>query len=196
MELPPQTLIEQRFRIEETIARGGMGCVDRALDLQSGATVAIKSLLAAQPEHFGAIRREIGALMSIRHPNVVDIQAQGVHDGFPWYAMRYIAGRTLRDSNLFAQRGHPGVHGAARRAQRLFRLQHHREFGEVETADIDQRACAARRGDAHGMRKSVAGLPQGDHRIRRRQVEDRRKSSADARGRWQKKLRLLTFEPL
>jgi len=53
--------------------------------------------------------------------------------------------------------------------QRFLRLQHDRELGEIEAADMDQ-PCRARLGrDANSMGKGVADLAQGDQPERRRQ---------------------------
>ena len=62
--------------------------------------------------------------------------------------------------------------------QRLFRLQHDGEFGEVEAADIDQRAGARLGRMRVGMREGIADLAQ------RHQAERRRQVDAGSRQRW------------
>ena len=67
------------------------------------------------------------------------------------------------------QRRHAGVNGAPRQPQRLVRLQHHGEFGEIEAPDIDQRAGALLGRDRLRMREGVAQFAQAHQRERRRQ---------------------------
>jgi tetratricopeptide (TPR) repeat protein len=73
-----------------------MGVVYRALDEQTGAFVALKTVLVPETGALGSIRREVHALSRIRHPGIVRILAQGVEHGLPWYAMELVEGETLR----------------------------------------------------------------------------------------------------
>ena len=76
----------------------------------------------------------------------------------------------MREQRI-GQRGHARVERAPRRAQRLLRLQHHGEFGEIEAPDIDQRAGALLGRDLDRMCEGIADFPQRHQRERRRQVE-------------------------
>ena len=67
----------------------------------------------------------------------------------------------------------PGIEGAPRGAQRLLRLEHHGELGEIEAADEDEPAGAELGRIGGGVRKRVAHLAQGDEVERRRQIERR-----------------------
>ena len=49
--------------------------------------------------------------------------------------------------------------GAPRRLQRFFRLEDDGEFGQVESPDMHQRACARLGGYLGGVRKSIPHLP-------------------------------------
>jgi len=69
------------------------------------------------------------------------------------------------------KRGHAGNEGAARQGQRLLGFQHHGKFGEVEAADIDQRAGAHFRRDRCCMGEGIADFAQRHQRERRRQGE-------------------------
>ena len=73
-----------------------------------------------------------------------------------------------------------GVKRAPGRAQRLLRLQHHGEFGEVEAADMNERAGALVGRDCDRMSESVADLAQRDGAERRRQIEAGRERGAHA----------------
>lgn len=89
--------IGNRFQILEELKRGGMGVVYRALDRERGGLAAIKMVRVADKQLIQSIRREIHALSRVRHPGIVEILAEGVSDGMPWYAMEFIAASSLLD---------------------------------------------------------------------------------------------------
>lgn len=84
------------FELLGELKRGGMGVVYRAISPR-GAKAAVKMVRVADKQFIQSIRREIHALVRVRHPGVVDILAEGVHDGMPWYAMEFIEAATLFD---------------------------------------------------------------------------------------------------
>ena len=73
------------------------------------------------------------------------------------------------------KRGQSRVKRAPRRTQWLFGLQHDGKFGEIEAADVNQRARTGIGRNLHRMGKGVADLAQRDGAKRRRQIETRRK---------------------
>lgn len=85
------------YILEETLGSGGMGIVYRARHYSSGETVALKTIKTSSEMELNNIRREIRALARIEHPGVVLIVSEGIHNGYPWYAMNFIEGLTLRD---------------------------------------------------------------------------------------------------
>jgi serine/threonine protein kinase/tetratricopeptide (TPR) repeat protein len=86
------------YRLIALLGRGGMGIVYRAEELQSGRSVALKSVLLPEPKLLPRIRREVQALSRLRHPGIVRILSSGVHQGLPWYAMELVEGQTLRSA--------------------------------------------------------------------------------------------------
>ncbi|HJN77636.1 MAG TPA: serine/threonine-protein kinase [Myxococcota bacterium] len=82
---------------DELLGLGGMGRVEAVLDRSLERVVARKSLLAgASRERFLAEARVTGQL---EHPGIVPVYEVGASaDGTPWYTMRRIAGRTLREA--------------------------------------------------------------------------------------------------
>ncbi|MBU6348157.1 MAG: Stk1 family PASTA domain-containing Ser/Thr kinase [Actinomycetales bacterium] len=93
------TVLDDRYRIDELIARGGMAAVYRALDLRLGRTVAIKILAPAFTADPGFVDRfilEARSAAALTHPNVVAVHDQGVSGNSPYLVMEYVPGRTIR----------------------------------------------------------------------------------------------------
>jgi serine/threonine protein kinase len=88
------------YRIEDVIGRGGMGVVYRATDVELDRTVALK-LLAPELAGDESFRRrfvcESKMAASLDHRHVIPIYRAGESDGTLFLAMRYVAGRDLRD---------------------------------------------------------------------------------------------------
>ncbi|MBI2838870.1 MAG: protein kinase [Acidobacteria bacterium] len=88
-----------RYEILSQIAAGGMGEVYRARDFRLDRTVALKVLppsAVATPESLARFEREVRALASLNHPNILTIHDFG-KDGELWYAvMEHLEGETLR----------------------------------------------------------------------------------------------------
>jgi eukaryotic-like serine/threonine-protein kinase len=92
-----------RYRILGEHGRGGLGRVSRAHDVQLGRDVAIKELISHG--HLSELRFLREALITARleHPGIVPVHEAGRWpDGTPFYAMKLVAGRSLRD--LLAER--------------------------------------------------------------------------------------------
>lgn len=82
--------IDGRYRILGHLGAGSMGVVVRAEDVFLRRPVALKSL---DP----GIEHEARALARVRHENVVQVYAFGVHDGVGFFAMELVEGDTLQD---------------------------------------------------------------------------------------------------
>jgi serine/threonine protein kinase len=83
------------YRIEGTLGRGGMGVVYRATHTVTGEPAAVKTVVGARVTELRGLRREVHALMRLRHSGIVRILDQGVASGLPWYAMELLVGDTL-----------------------------------------------------------------------------------------------------
>jgi tetratricopeptide (TPR) repeat protein len=98
-----------RFQIEGEIARGGMGVVWRARDLDLGRTLAIKVLLEEGqgiPELVQRFRTEARITGQLQHPGIPPVHEVGVlPDGRPFFAMKLIQGHTLAE--LLRRRSSP-----------------------------------------------------------------------------------------
>jgi serine/threonine protein kinase len=68
------------YRIESELGRGAVGVVYKAVQIASGRTVAIKTLLpqvATDLDHARAFEREIEITRQLKHPNIVELLAHG-----------------------------------------------------------------------------------------------------------------------
>jgi eukaryotic-like serine/threonine-protein kinase len=83
------------FRVASVLGRGGMGVVYRAVHVDTGERVAVKTVTKQREFDLMGLRREIHALQRLDHPGVVRIVDAGVRDGIPWYAMPLLEGETL-----------------------------------------------------------------------------------------------------
>lgn len=100
-ELIGQTL-DEKYRIESELGRGGMGTVYLATHVGTERPVAVK-VIAPQymqrPEFVERFRREARAAGRLRHPNVVDVTDFGFADTaqgrVAYLAMEYLDGCTL-----------------------------------------------------------------------------------------------------
>ncbi len=89
-----------RFEILAELGRGGMAVVYRARQTDLERTVALKVLppeLSLDQGYIARFRQEARSAAGLEHPHIVPIYEVGTADGFQYIAMKYIAGRTLKD---------------------------------------------------------------------------------------------------
>src|SRR6476661_2088605 len=87
------------YRIESMIARGGMGVVYRAFDVQLNRPVALKLLapeLAANDKFRQRFVRESRLAASVDHPNILPIYGAGESSGLLYIAMRFVHGTDVK----------------------------------------------------------------------------------------------------
>ncbi len=92
-------LLDGRYRVEASLARGGMATVYRAVDTRLERVVALKVMhpeLAADNDFVLRFIGEARSAARLSHPNVVGVFDQGEDDGTVFLAMEYVEGRTLR----------------------------------------------------------------------------------------------------
>jgi hypothetical protein len=89
-------VIDDRFELEAQAGSGGMGRVFRARDRQSGATVAVKMLLAEAGAHLARFEAEARTLSELSHPGIVTYVGHGIAaSGQPYLAMEWLDGEDL-----------------------------------------------------------------------------------------------------
>ena len=87
-------VLEGRFEIVDVLGRGGFSTVYRVRDDVEGEERALKLFDSAAG--YEAVRREIGALRNIRHPNVVEVFWAGQTNVGDWYLItEFIEGEPL-----------------------------------------------------------------------------------------------------
>jgi serine/threonine-protein kinase len=100
-----------RYQVEAEIARGGMGEVWRARDLDLGRPLALKVLQqrhGGDPELVRRFREEAQVTGQLQHPGIPPVHEVGtLPDGRPFLAMKLIRGQTLEA--LLAQRPSPAA---------------------------------------------------------------------------------------
>ncbi len=99
-ELVGQTLAG-KYRIEEKISEGGMGCVYRATHILMEKVLAVKVLhpaLAADDTIVARFTREAKAASRISHPHAITVTDFGESEnGVVFLVMEYLRGRTLKE---------------------------------------------------------------------------------------------------
>jgi serine/threonine protein kinase len=87
------------YTVQSLIARGGMGVVYRAFDVQLGRPVALKLLapeLSAHEKFRQRFVRESRLAASVDHPNILPVYAAGESSGLLYIAMRFVLGTDLK----------------------------------------------------------------------------------------------------
>ena len=90
-----------RFRILRPHDRGGLGQVYVARDTELGREVALKEIRSDkdEPESRARFTREAEITGGLEHPGIVPVYGLGAYpDGRPFYAMRFIRGKSLQDA--------------------------------------------------------------------------------------------------
>lgn len=106
-------VLEDRYRIETPIARGGMSTVYRCIDLRLGRSVAVKVMDEAYLDDAvfrQRFRREARSMAQLSHPNLVNVYDFSSSGDHAFIVMELITGGTLRE--LLAERGPMPPHAA------------------------------------------------------------------------------------
>jgi serine/threonine protein kinase len=108
-------LLDNRYRLDERIATGGMGDVWRGTDVVLGRTVAVKVLrpaMMADPEFAARFYGEARMMAAFRHPGVVEVYdyasaGDSQDDDCAYLVMAYVEGEPL--STLLKEAGRLSV---------------------------------------------------------------------------------------
>jgi eukaryotic-like serine/threonine-protein kinase len=111
MDVRPPTVEGMRYQVLRPHARGGLGLVSIARDIELGREVALKEMkeYADDAGHRGRFVREAEITGGLEHPGIVPVYGLGQYaDGRPYYAMRFIRGETLQEAGRKLHAGEPG----------------------------------------------------------------------------------------
>jgi tRNA A-37 threonylcarbamoyl transferase component Bud32 len=89
-----------QYRVLKQLGQGGMGIVFRAEDEQLRRPAALKVMrpdFAAQEDARSRFLREARAAAALKHDHIVTIYQVGEHDGVPFLAMEFLAGKSLEE---------------------------------------------------------------------------------------------------
>lgn len=88
------------YEIGQPLGKGGMGCVYRAVNVETGEKVAVKVLAPqlAMAEGFRErFEAEIDSLKTLRHEGIVRLYGWGEQDGALFYSMELVEGTSLEE---------------------------------------------------------------------------------------------------
>src|SRR5581483_8640779 len=116
-----------RYKIERSVAAGGMGAVYRALDVRFNRPCAVKEMLddfhndADRSQAVGWFTREATLLLDLNHPCIPRVRDFFVEEGRHYLVMDFIEGRTLgevleKEGNIAGVNGAHGVSEARARS--------------------------------------------------------------------------------
>jgi ABC-type oligopeptide transport system substrate-binding subunit/serine/threonine protein kinase len=94
-----QTLVDDRYRLEDELGHGGMGTVHRAFDETLEREVAVKVVTGYEMETEGRARllQEAKSIAQLNHPNIVTVHDAGEVDKAPYIVMELIEGSSLHE---------------------------------------------------------------------------------------------------
>jgi non-specific serine/threonine protein kinase len=94
-----QTL-NQRYRLDRELGRGGMGAVFQGYDTLLKRVVAVKLLIAAQLDEQAKndLLAEARAVAQLNHPNIVSVFDAGESEDVPFVVMEFMSGASLHET--------------------------------------------------------------------------------------------------
>src|SRR5882762_7128041 len=95
--LAPNTVLQNRYRINRQLGRGGMGAVYEAVDLRLSRTVALKETLVDSDELRRAFEHEARLLANLRHPALPKVIDHFTENDGQYLVMEFIPGEDLAE---------------------------------------------------------------------------------------------------
>jgi len=85
-----------RWRVDAIVGQGAFGRVFRALDLESGETVALKEFIRQRGQS-DSFLRELGMLFELKHPHIIECSSLHLAGAFRYIVCEFMEGGSLRD---------------------------------------------------------------------------------------------------
>lgn len=132
-----EKILAGRYRLVEKIGEGGMAIVYRAIDQNTGHSVAIKMLkpeLSQDADYVSRFQREAEAASKMTHHNIVNLLDVGMDGNNRYLVMEYVQGITLKQ--LIQQRGRLSPTTAAQITIRILSALEHAHANGIIHRDI------------------------------------------------------------
>ena len=130
-------VLDNRYKLEEFIGKGGMAMVYRALDQRTGHSVAVKILrpeFNGDAEFLHRFEREAAAASKMNHHNIVNLLDMGQEGECHYLVMEYVKGKTLKE--IIAEKGPLPPQIAAQIAIRILSALQHAHANGIIHRDI------------------------------------------------------------
>lgn len=103
--LAPDTILQSRYRVIQSLGKGGMGAVYEAIDLRLGHTVALKQTLTNDEAQWKQFEREARLMAWLNHPALPRVSDYFTEGHRAFFVMQYVEGRDLAE--IIAQQPGP-----------------------------------------------------------------------------------------
>jgi len=95
--LPPETILQSRYRVVQTLGKGGMGAVYEAIDLRLGHTVALKQTLTNDEKQWKQFEREARLMAWLNHPALPRVSDYFTEGHRAFFVMQFVEGFDLAE---------------------------------------------------------------------------------------------------
>src|SRR6267143_1470482 len=103
--LAPDTILQSRYRIIQSLGKGGMGAVYEAIDLRLGHTVALKQTLTNDEDQWKQFEREARLMAWLNHPALPRVSDYFTEGHRAFFVMQFVEGSDLAE--IIAQQPGP-----------------------------------------------------------------------------------------